>query len=169
MENEGLASGKESGMRLNMQAVIRKIMDCLSRPFLQHLVTLVTAMLLAMSLISAALVTAFSRSGNEVAVISACRLAQEIFANTQGILSSSIFASGTLMNRHQFEQLTVMERGDFYIWKGGNVYDNTTSTDNAHRAYCSLTLRCQPTRVGWQRRRSAITGSDQGCCATTRI
>ncbi len=54
----------------NLPVVIRKIMDVPHKPFLHRLVTLLVTTFLAISLVSAALVTAFSRSGNEVTSIS---------------------------------------------------------------------------------------------------
>jgi hypothetical protein len=117
MQSEAFASGKEYKMRLNMHAVIWKVIDFLRRPFLQRLVTLVAAMLLAMSLVSAALVTAFSRSGNEVALISAHRQAQKAFEGTMdryafivGIMTSGLVVDQPKLSLQEDHQMQRRQR-----------------------------------------------------------
>lgn len=53
---------------MSKNCIIQKIFRFLCRPFVQWLMSLIVSMLLAMSLGYAALVIAFPRSGNEVAL-----------------------------------------------------------------------------------------------------
>ena len=99
-------------MRLSTHVVIRKVVDFLRRPFLHRLVTLITSTLLAMSLVSAALVVAAARSGNEVAVICDHWPAQRAFVASQGSVCGYAFLADMLMSRQEVEYLNVTLRSD---------------------------------------------------------